>query len=97
MFEYTVFYKILLPEEWNQFQITKEFKGTDGDLKDGYIHMCKNEEQLLRIINKYFNNKDHVVIKLDPLKMPNVIFEPISNGDLYPHLYEPLKISYILE
>jgi len=95
--ENTIVYKIFTIDEYNNFEQTKIFSGTNLDLKDGYIHMSKNMDQVNRVIDKYYKNIPIVLAELNLNSMKNVKFEQISNGDTYPHLYDILKFSYLIK
>lgn len=81
-------YKILRDHEWKEFQSQGYFSGSKDDLKDGFIHLSP-ADQVERIINKYFST-DHpiYIVKFDNIDfLKRLVWEPASNGDLYPHLY----------
>jgi uncharacterized protein (DUF952 family) len=87
-------YKVMRQQEWNQFRSQGYFWGSTDDLKDGFIHLSP-ANQVERIIKKYFST-DHPVyiVRFDSLDFLNrLVWEPASNGELYPHLYRtPLSI-----
>lgn len=94
-----IIYKILLKPEWEKFQQTKEFIGTELDIKDGYIHMSSTKEQMERVKNKYYKDVKVYLLKIDSDKLSQsnkFKYEPISNGDLYPHYYDKLLISHVI-
>ena len=93
-----IVYKILEKNEWENFFKDKKFSGTSLDLKDGYIHMSSTQAQMERIKEKYYKDKKALLlhINLDKLMETNKLkYEPISNGDLYPHLYDDLLIDQV--
>ena len=93
-----IVYKILEENEWTNFFKEKKFLGTNLDLKDGYIHMSSTQEQIERIREKYYKDKTALLlhINLNKLIETNKLkYEPISNGDLYPHLYDHLSIDQV--
>jgi len=86
-------YKVLTLEEWDSFSQVGEFTGSPIDIKDGYIHMSK-KEQLDRILKKYFSGKEVMIAEVDYEAIESEIkWEAASNGDLFPHLYRPLKLE----
>ena len=89
-------FKILNVNEWNDFQQTGEFFGTLLDLKDGYIHMSSTKEQMERVKNKYYKDTQIYLLTIDLTKLDAVKFEPISNGDIYPHQYGILKLTDVI-
>ena len=81
-------YKIISIEKW------KESDGKDfiilDDMDKEFIHLS-TEEQLPRILEKFWKNKDYMVLKIDPRKLPGRLeFEtnPGGSGQKYYHLYE---------
>ena len=36
------------------------------------------------------------MLKIDALKLKNLIYEQVSDGNMFPHLYEPFKISNVV-
>lgn len=91
-----IVYKILLKPEWEKFQELKEFAGTNMDLKDGYIHMSSTEEQMTRVKQKYYKDEEVYLLQIDSNKLDKLKYEPISNGDLYPHQYGKLLLEHII-
>eukprot|EP01040_Poterioochromonas_malhamensis_P016575 gene16575-18854_t len=91
-----IVYKILLKSEWEQFQETKEFVGTPLDLRDGYIHMSFTEDQMKRVKEKYYKDTEVYLLHIDSSKLDHLKYEPISNGDLYPHQYGKLVLEHVV-
>ena len=88
-------YKILRENEWQEFQAQGTFAGSKDDQRDGFIHLS-TAEQTKRVIEKYYANVHPLyIVKFsndDFLK--KLVWEPASNNDLYPHLYDtPLSID----
>ena len=93
----TLVFKILTVDEWKQFQETKEFEGTDLDKRDGYIHMSSTREQMERVKGKYYKDVQVYLLQIDSDKLDNLKYEPISNGDLYPHQYGKLSLQHVVD
>lgn len=88
-------YKILTIPEFFNFKEDGYFEGNESDKRDGFFHMCASEEQLPRIINKYFKDKSIVILRLkfeeDEIKNEE------AQGEIYPHYYgEKIEYSRIL-
>lgn len=81
-------YKILRAHEWREFQSQRHFSGSKDDLKDGFIHLSP-ADQVERIIKKYFSaDRPIYIVKFDNIDfLKRLVWEPASNGDMYPHLY----------
>lgn len=94
--ELKIAYKIFKVDEWQAFEASKVTNGNSMDIRDKYIHMCSTVEQLNRIIAKYFPNINIYIATIN-LNELNVKYEPISNGDIYPHLYDELKFDSVID
>lgn len=90
-------YKILSPKKWQESLQQKQVVLDSAD--NEFIHLSK-EDQLSRITQKYWNAKDHVILKLSVDKLVgNLIFEANSGGEnKYYHLYEgSIPLDAVLE
>lgn len=89
-------YKVLSTRDWNEAKKTGIFKGSDVDIRDGYIHFSTNL-QLAEILRLYFRNQPHqILLQIPYSKLPNqkVLWEPARRG-LFPHLYDHLKVDVV--
>jgi uncharacterized protein (DUF952 family) len=89
-------FKILTVIEYQNFMKGGEFLGSQLDLRDGYIHMSSTKEQMQRVKDKYYKNEEIYLLEIDLTKLDNLKFEPISNGDIYPHQYGKLKVDDVV-
>ena len=90
-------YKICTKLEWFEAKEKSQYNGSKKDLEDGYIHLS-GEEQIEGTLKKfYFNQKDLILLKVDTLKLDQLIWEQASDGNMFPHLYSPLKVSNIVD
>jgi uncharacterized protein (DUF952 family) len=81
-------YKLLTESEFNLFRTNGYFVGTSLDKKSGFIHMCETNEQVKRVYEKFYKgNLDNTYCLTLNLSSDKLKYEPISNGDIYPHLY----------
>ena len=88
-------FKIIDKDEWQKVKKNDTYNGSDKDKKDGYIHFSE-EDQLPETLKKYYQNKDNLILlKVNALKLENLLWEQSSNGDMYPHLYAPLDIKNV--
>lgn len=80
-------YKIVSPEDWQKSQGQQVLETSSMD-KD-FIHLS-TKEQLPHIAQKFWENKDHVILTLDTKKLKGrLIFETNPGGTTrYYHLYE---------
>jgi len=88
-------YKICTKAEWLDAKTGGKFNGSKKDIGDGYIHFSERE-QVKGILKKNFiNQKDLILLKVEALKLKNLIYEQTSDGNMFPHLYSSLDISNV--
>ena len=88
-------YKICKKSEWLAAKQNKKFTGTEKDKEDGFIHFS-DKDQVKGTLKKYFiKKKDLILLKIETLKLDNLVWEQVSNGDMFPHLYSSLNISNV--
>jgi uncharacterized protein (DUF952 family) len=80
-------YKILSPEEWKESQLQKHVIHSSMDTD--FIHLS-TEAQLAPIAQKYWNNKDHIILKLISKKLTGRLAYETNPGGVnrYYHLYD---------
>ena len=90
-------YKILRVEEWHALQSQGETPGAPVDVADGFIHFS-TASQAAETAAKWFADMDGLMLLAldgdalgEPLK-----WEPSRGGDLFPHLYGPLRMADVL-
>ena len=89
-------YKVCTNEDWKEAKKKGKYEGSQKDKKDGFIHFS-DKEQLKETLNKFFfKQKNLTLLKIDALKLENLIYEQISDGNMFPHLYGPLEISNVI-
>ena len=85
-------YKIFRGAEWDALQADGSTDGAPVDLSDGFIHFstaAQAEETAL----KHFADIDGlwlIAVEADALGT-DLRWEPSRGGDLFPHLYRPLR------
>ena len=90
-------YKICTKTELKDAKDKKKFEGSKKDLDDGFIHFS-GEEQVKKTLKKYYSNqKELVLLKVDALKLNDLIWEQASDGSMFPHLYSPLDFSNVVD
>ena len=90
-------YKICTKSELNDAKDKQKFEGSKKDLDDGFIHFS-GEEQVKETLKKYYSNQnDLILLKVDTLKLDNLIWEQASDGNMFPHLYSSLDLSNVVE
>ncbi|MDA9629551.1 DUF952 domain-containing protein [Candidatus Pelagibacter sp.] len=90
-------YKIVDKNEWQKIKDTGPYSGSKKDIEDGYIHFS-SEDQVEGTLKKYYSNQaDLILLKVDTLKLDNLIWEQASDGNMFPHLYSSLDLSNVVE
>src|SRR5262249_11316884 len=81
---------------WAQAQKAGEYRG-DTLATEGFIH-CSTAKQITRTANKFYAGKpDLVVLMIDQDKVkPDVRYEDLNAGDMFPHIYGPLNIDAVV-
>ncbi|MXU65394.1 DUF952 domain-containing protein [Oceanomicrobium pacificus] len=89
-------YKIFRAPEWAALQAEGETAGAPVDLADGYIHFS-TAAQVRETAAKHFAGEDGLVLlTLDSDRLGDDLrWEPSRGGQLFPHLYRPLRLSDI--
>lgn len=89
-------YKIFRAPEWDELKSNGVTKGVPIDHADGYIHMSTGK-QVAETCAKYFAGENGLVLLVfesDDLGS-SLKWEPSRGGDLFPHLYRPLRLPDI--
>lgn len=88
--------KLLRAGEWAQFQADGEFAGSPADLADGYIHFS-TPDQVAGTLAKWFAGELGVMaLTVDADRLGDALkWEPARGGQLFPHLYRPLRIDEV--
>ncbi len=90
-------YKILRRPEWDAFRTAGETEGAPVDLADGFIHFS-TAAQVTETAAKWFaTESDLVLVAFNAQKLgADLRWEPSRGGQLFPHLYRPLKLSEVV-
>ena len=89
-------YHIVLPETWELFKGRPSYEA-DSLQTEGFIH-CSYEGQLDGVISRYYSGVERLLIlKLETEKLrSNLVEEPSTNGEIYPHLYGRLNLDAVV-
>ena len=90
-------YKICTQSEWNTAVEQNWFIGSADDLRDGFIHFS-TMSQLAETIRRHFSNRHDLLVVAVNVDTPGdaLKWEPSRGGELFPHLYGPLKVESAL-
>tara|TARA_Y100000741_G_scaffold262011_1_gene202644 strand:+ start:811 stop:1155 length:345 start_codon:yes stop_codon:yes gene_type:complete len=89
-------YKICDKSEWLLAKKNNNFTGTKKDKEDGFIHFSDKQQINSTLKKFYFKKKDLVLLKIKALKLDNLVWEQISDGDMFPHLYSSLDLGNVI-
>ncbi len=93
----SVIYKICDVALWAKAERAGVFNGAEIDINDGFIHFSTGD-QLASTLARHFAGRDNLLlIAVDAKTLGSkVIYEEARDGDLFPHLYQPLELKYVL-
>jgi uncharacterized protein (DUF952 family) len=90
-------FKIFRRAEWDAFRMAGETKGAPVDLADGYIHMSTAQQVAETAARHFADESNLVLVALDDQRLGSDLrWEPSRGGQLFPHLYRPLKIADVV-
>ena len=90
-------YKILTAPQWDEIRARGETSGAPVDVADGYVHFS-TAAQLRETAAKHFAGQHGLwLLALDPGALgPRLRWEPSRGGQLFPHLYGPLRHADVI-
>lgn len=90
-------YKILRAGEWRDLQAQGETSGAPVDVADGFVHFS-TASQAAETAAKWFADIDGLrLLALESEALGEALkWEPSRGGDLFPHLYGPLRLADVV-
>ena len=90
-------YHIVLPEVWEKFKDEYEYEA-ESLQTEGFIH-CSYRNQLDEVLERYYKSADKVLIlHINPhLLKSDLVPEPSTNREIYPHIYGRINKSAIVD
>jgi uncharacterized protein (DUF952 family) len=94
----TLIYKICRREDWEAAVAMGVYRGSEVDRRDGFIHFS-TAAQVDETLRRHFAGQgDLLRVGVDPVALaPALVFEVSRDGELFPHLYGELSVSFALE
>jgi uncharacterized protein (DUF952 family) len=93
----TLIYKIAPKSLWAEAEAAGVFTGAPVDLADGYIHFSTASQTRETAAKHFAGQSDLVLAIIDADALGDALkWEPSRGGDLFPHLYRPLRIDEAL-
>jgi uncharacterized protein (DUF952 family) len=91
-------YKICPRAEWEAAIALGVYRGSEVDLQDGFIHLS-TATQVDETLRRHFAGQTELLlISVDPAALgPALVLEASRVGELFPHLYGELSVSYARE
>jgi len=85
-------FKILTADEWQVLERDGESPGAAVDVTDGFVHFS-TAAQVAATAEKHFAGRDGLMLlAVDAERLGAALrWEPARGGDLFPHLYAPLR------
>ena len=89
-------YKIINIEELQKAKLSGSYSGSSKDIQDGYIHFSE-EKQIESTLKKYYTDqKNLILLKVETLNLDHLIWEQVSDGSMFPHLYSKLNLLNVV-
>lgn len=93
----SLIYKILPRSLWDIAISSGVFKGAGIDLIDGYIHFSTASQSPETAARHFAGQTDLMLVAVDGGSLGDALkYEASRGGDLFPHLFSPLKTSSVL-
>ena len=90
-------YKILRTPEWDALQADGSTEGAPVDLADGFIHFSTAAQVEETALKHFADVPGLLLVAVDADGLgDNLRWEPSRGGDLFPHLYRPLRDSDVV-
>lgn len=90
-------YKIFRRPEWDAFRAAGQTLGAPVDLADGFIHFSTAAQVAETAAKHFARESDLVLVALNPDRLgPELRWEPARGGQLFPHLYRPLRLDEVV-
>jgi len=92
-----VIYKICPASAWREAERQGMFRGSEADLRDGFIHFSTAAQVAETARKHFFGQTGLFLIAVDPDQLGQALrWERSRNGDLFPHLYGELDLGAVV-
>jgi uncharacterized protein (DUF952 family) len=89
-------YKLLTRAEWQAAEAAGSVAGSAVDLADGYIHFSTAAQAAETARRHFAGAAGLVVLEVEADDLGAALkWEPSRGGDLFPHLYRPLRADEV--
>ena len=91
-----IIYKICPAGLWAAAEKDRLFRGSPVDFEDGYIHFSTAAQARETAARHFAGQGDLVLVAIDAGALGDGLrWEPSRGGDLFPHLYGPLRLDAV--
>ena len=92
----THIYKIAPTSLWREAEKAGVFTGAPVDVQDGFIHFSTAEQTRETAAKHFRGQSDLLLIAVEAEALGDKLkWEPSRGGQLFPHLYEPMKLDAV--
>jgi uncharacterized protein (DUF952 family) len=92
----TLIYKICSEALWREAEGAGVFLGAPIDQADGYIHFSTAAQAPETAARHFAGQGGLVLVAVDAEALGDALrYEPSRGGDLFPHLYAPLRLDAV--
>lgn len=89
-------YRLLDGEAWATAKREGVFRGSEHDVRDGFIHFSSAEQLAETAAKHYAGREDLVLLWVSTVALGAALrWEPSRGGALFPHLYGALAVSAV--
>ena len=93
----SIVYKILPASLWQAAEREGVFRGSEVDLRDGFIHFSSAEQAPETAAKHFAGERDLMLLHIDAARLGSRMkWEPSRGGALFPHLYGELKLAAVI-
>ena len=90
-------YKILADAAYDAAKSEDLLVGTADDLRDGFIHLSAGHQVAGTLAKHFSGQEDLLLLTVDAERLgPALKWEESRGGDLFPHLYGPLRLDAVV-
>jgi uncharacterized protein (DUF952 family) len=91
-----IIYKILPHAMWENARNDGLFRGSDVDVRDGFIHFSTAAQAVETAAKHFAGQRDLVLLYVDTEQLGDRLkWEPSRGGALFPHLYGDLELTAV--
>ncbi len=87
-------FKLVTGDEWARAEAVGVLHGSAVDHRDGFIHFSTADQVRETAARHFAGVQDLLLVAVDPTGLP-IRWEPSRGGALFPHLYEPLRLTSV--